>query len=229
VERPETVIVTLTGVTGGDGAVGSPSQATVTITDNDIAKVSLETVTSAASEGLIPVDGLFRVKLDKVTDTDLVVSYLVSGSGVSADLRTPLTGTVTILQGTSFTNIPVEVFDDQLVEGDETIVVTINANGITTALDGRQITVDTLNNTGTVTISDDDTATWSLSSTSGATNTVAEGASASYTLSLAGVLQANETAKIDLALTDVGTVAGDRGALAAAINAAIVSRPDLRL
>src|SRR5262249_1194674 len=47
------------------------------------------------------------------------------------------------------------------------------------------------------TITDNDTATWSLSGG----GSVVEGASAGYTLALAGTLQAGETAKVDLALS----------------------------
>ena len=49
----------------------------------------------------------------------------------------------------------------------------------------------------TTTITDNDTATWSLTGTS----SLAEGTTASYTLALAGTLQAGETAKVDLTLS----------------------------
>ena len=88
--------------------------------------------------------------------------------------------------------------DDTLVEGDESFTVAISSPGSTT---GAAVT-----GTGSVstTITDNDTATWSLTGSSSAT----EGTDASYTLSLAGVLQSGETATIDLALTDVTTTRG---------------------
>ena len=63
----------------------------------------------------------------------------------------------------------------------------------------------------TTTITDNDTATWSLTGTSSYPPSppppppppppLAEGATASYTLALAGTLQAGETAKVDLTLS----------------------------
>ena len=58
----------------------------------------------------------------------------------------------------------------------------------------------------TTTITDADTATWSIS---GDTGVVTEGNAASYTVHLAGTLQAGETATINLALTDISTTSAD--------------------
>ena len=56
--------------------------------------------------------------------------------------------------------------------------------------------------TSTTTITDGDTATWSIIN---GTTSVAEGGTASYTVHLAGTLQAGETATIDLAISYPGT------------------------
>src|SRR5262249_60612681 len=67
------------------------------------------------------------------------------------------------------------------------------------------------------------TATWSLSGSS----SVTEGNSASYTVHLAGTLQAGETATIDLAVTNLTTTSADYANFAEAVTAAIGSRTDV--
>ena len=78
----------------------------------------------------------------------------------------------------------------------------------------------------TTTITDTDTATWSISGDTGVT----EGGTASYTVQLAGTLQAGETATVHLALTDISTTSADYASFSAAVTAAIGSahRSELR-
>ncbi len=85
-----------------------------------------------------------------------------------------------------------------LVEGGEEFALTISAAASTT---GADIEVDAMQYTTTTTIIDADVATWSIADNNTLANTVAEGASASYLLTLAGTLQAGETATVDLAIS----------------------------
>ena len=57
--------------------------------------------------------------------------------------------------------------------------------------------------------------------------TVAEGAAASYTLSLAGVLQAGGTTSVKLTLADVSTTSADYAAFLDAVDTAITGRSEL--
>src|SRR4029077_5859206 len=84
--------------------------------------------------------------------------------------------------------------DDSLVEGPEDYQLTISTPSSTT---GASVAVSGSTFAVTTTITDNDTATWSLTGNA----TVAEGATASYLLALAGTLQAGETAKVQLDLT----------------------------
>ncbi|MCP4485849.1 MAG: hypothetical protein GY820_00760, partial [Gammaproteobacteria bacterium] len=84
--------------------------------------------------------------------------------------------------------------DDTLVEGPEDYTLTITA-AVPPTTTGAAVAVDATVYTVTTTIIDNDTATWSLTGPADVT----EGASASYTLALAGSLQAGETASVDLA------------------------------
>ena len=67
---------------------------TTTITDNDVATVSIAAVTDADEAGL--VNGEFTVTLSNPSSTDTVINYTVAGSATSGNDFTPLSGTVTI-------------------------------------------------------------------------------------------------------------------------------------
>ncbi|WP_233215462.1 beta strand repeat-containing protein [Rhodopirellula bahusiensis] len=161
VEGSESVIVTLDAITAGDAdiSVGAANSDTVTISDDDTAEVTIAATTASASEP--STDGQFTVALSKASDTDTVISYTVTGDANTGTIGnndyTPLSGTVTILAGDTTATIDVEVLDDSVVEGSESVIVTLDA---ITAGDA-DISVGAANS-DTVTISDDDMATISI-------------------------------------------------------------------
>ena len=172
VEADETVIVQLNTATGDPSISvdGANDTATVTITDNDDALVSIAKTTDADEELSVP--GKFTVTQTTTSSSDTVVAYSVLvGSTATAGGTdyTTLSGTVTIDAGDTTAEIDVtDINDDAIVEADETVIVQLN-----TATGDPSISVDGANNTATVTILDNDTATWSLTGAAG----VAEGAS----------------------------------------------------
>ena len=112
------------------------------------------------------------------------------------------TGTLTYTgTGSPMANLVINLgaVHDSLVEGPEQYTVALTSPGSTT---GSAVV-----GTGSVTttITDTDTATWSISGDTGVT----EGGTASYTVQLAGTLQAGETATVHLALTDISTTSAD--------------------
>lgn len=140
-----------------------------TITDNDVATVSIAAINDGA-ESSSPTNGLFRVTLSNPSSTDTVVNYSVGGSataGAGNDYAT-LSGTVTIPAGQTTADIEVNVLNDDLVEGTETVTVTLT--GFSSG--DPQVTLDLLpaNVTATINITDSDT----LTITSNATATVPE-------------------------------------------------------
>ena len=167
VEADETVIVTLTGVSGDPQISLDPDAAdltaTVTIADNDSATVSIAATDAAANE--TPTnDGQFTVSLTQASSTDTVVSYVLTGSTATPTTDyAALTGSVTILAGNLSAVIDVAgIVDDSLVEADETVIVTL------TGVSGDpQITLDpdAADLTATVTIADNDSATVSIAAT----------------------------------------------------------------
>ena len=131
------------------------------------------------------------------------------------------TGTLTYTgTGSPMANLVINLaaVNDGLVEGPEQYTVALTISG---QHDRRSAVVGT--GSVTTTITDTDTATWSISGDTGVT----EGGTASYTVHLAGTLQAGETATVHLALTDISTTSADYANFAAAVTAAIGSRTDL--
>jgi hypothetical protein len=150
VEDSETVRLTITDV--GQYIVGSPSNATVTISDNDYEQPEDEpivTITAPdASAGEPANDGYFRISRTGDTASSLRVYYSTSGSTASAGTDyAALYGYVYIPYGQSSVDISVAVNDDNTVEDSETVDLTIGSNSA--------YTVGSPSN-ATVTITDDD-------------------------------------------------------------------------
>ena len=115
--------------------------------------------------------------------------------------------------------INLDTIDDSLIEGDENYSISIFNPDSTTGS-----AISTTGTTAVTTlIADNDLATWSLTGDT----TVGEGATAEYTVSLAGTLQAGETATIDLSLSDIDTNSADYANFVAAVSAAVSTRSDL--
>ena len=111
--------------------------------------------------------------------------------------------------------IELTAVDDAVVEGSEDFTVSIANPGTTTGSDvatGGPTTV-------TTTITDNDTATWSITGDP----TVGEGDDAKFVVSLAGTLQAGETASIELAIGDVDTTSADYASFVTAVDDAIAA------
>ena len=129
VENDETVIVTLTGFVSRDPNVSLSGTLTdtVTIFDDDQALVTIVANDNAASED--PLDnGQFTLTMNAISDTATVVTYSIATGGVNAtngsDYST-LSGTATIAAGKTTTTIDVVVLQDALVEGAETVTLTL--------------------------------------------------------------------------------------------------------
>ncbi|MEC3964457.1 Calx-beta domain-containing protein, partial [Flagellimonas halotolerans] len=120
--------------------------------------------TSAGSEngGGAVTDGVFTVTQTSPSASDTEVSYTVGGTATSGADYTALSGTVTITAGLTSADITVPVLEDFVVEGDETVEVTL------TSVTSGSATLDPApaNLTASITINDDDTATVSIAGTS---------------------------------------------------------------
>jgi hypothetical protein len=116
------------------------------------ASVSIAATTQASEPNS---NGLFTVNLSQAVPTNTVVAYSVGGTATANGDYTALSGTVTIPANQLSATIPVSVLDDQLVEGSETVAVTL------TGVTGSNAVLGTTNS-ATVTIADNDAPSTSL-------------------------------------------------------------------
>jgi parallel beta-helix repeat protein len=150
VEGSESVVLTLAADPGY--AIGSPNSGTVTIADDDQAPtlptVSVVATDASASEtGRDP--GTFTISRTGNTSGPLTVRCTVGGTATSGSDYAPLPGNIVIPAGNSSAVITVSPVNDSLVEGSETVVLTLAADPAYAI--GSP-------NSATVTIADDDQA-----------------------------------------------------------------------
>jgi len=133
-EANETVNITLSNPTGG-AILGSPSSATVTITDNDPTP-SLSIADVSQTEGNSGVTNFnFTVTLSAPSGQTVSVNYATAdGSALSGNDYQPASGTLTFTPGQTTKQVQVLVNGDPQNEIDETFLVTLtNPVNATTA------------------------------------------------------------------------------------------------
>ena len=226
--------------TGSTVVTGGPTVVTTTIIDNDLATWSIagDATVGEGADAKYVLTLAGPLQSGQTATIDLSIGDIDTASADYANFVTAVNTAVTNYTGPgtlafdgttlTFTSdgspmddlcIELTAVDDALSEGNEDFTVSIANPGSTTGSDtavGGTTTV-------TTTIIDNDVAQWSIAGPP----TVGEGATASYTVSLTGTLQANETALIDLGLTDVDTTSADYSAFASAVNNAVAGRSDL--
>jgi uncharacterized protein YjlB len=146
VEGNETVILTLDA--NAAYTVGAANQATVTIVDNDVAALPTVAVTTtddtATEEGT--TTGAFTITRTGDVTGMLTVNYTVSGTATPNTDYLSLTGTVTFAAGAASATLLISPIDDALVEGNETVVLTLGANAAYTLGAATQATVTIVDN-----------------------------------------------------------------------------------
>ena len=130
-EPDETAILTIQPVTPNPTYhIGTSPSAIVTIHDNE-PTVNITTADGTAAE-LGQDAGVFTVNRVGSTSGNLVVYYSTNSGQAGAatngtDYTPSLSGTVTISAGSSSVNITITPEDDELVEGNETVMLTISS------------------------------------------------------------------------------------------------------
>jgi len=125
-ETDETVVIGLSGVVGG--SLGSPSQHTYTILDNDgPLDLSFDKSDSSGAEtfGLANIP----VRLSQVASQTVTVQYAVTGgsaTGGGVDYSLPA-GTLTFPVGELVQYIPVTLVDDGVPDASETVEITLSS------------------------------------------------------------------------------------------------------
>ena len=239
VEGTETFTVTLGSATA---TVVTPTIPT-SITDNDTSAITLSgpasvaegaatgpyTVSLANGVGLgagqsvtFTLDSASGTATEGADFSALTVAGLTPAAGiVLSNFTTDPNGTIHVTatntgadlaSGAALLSFAIATTQDTVVEATETFTVTLGS-----------ATATVITPTIPTSITDNDTATWSISGDP----SVTEGNAASYTVHLAGTLQAGQTATINLALTDISTTSADHADFVTAVNTAITGRADL--
>lgn len=127
IESDETVVVTLG--TGTGYTVGSPANATVTITSDDVSGDPTATIaaTDATATEASTTTGTFTVTLSSASVGTTTVGYTVSGSATPGSDYTALSGSVDVTNGNTTATITVTPINDTDIEGTETVIVTLAA------------------------------------------------------------------------------------------------------
>ncbi len=97
-------------------------EVVVTVRDDDCAEVAIISGGPASEDG---GDSHFTVTLSRLADLDVTISYTVGGSAAMSVDYARLSGEVVIPAGQLTGTIPIDILSDTLVEGEETVVVTL--------------------------------------------------------------------------------------------------------
>lgn len=154
-ENAETAILTATAGTGY--TVGTPSNATLTIADNDSISISVAASGSPSETG--PTAGTYTFTASQNVLSDTTINFQMSGtaattgdynltSGGALSYTAP-NGTIVMTNGTNSITVTLTPDDDALVEGTETAILTVQT--------GTGYTVGTPNS-ATMNIADNDAA-----------------------------------------------------------------------
>ena len=212
-ENSEDFIVTISSPAGGGGPAPSLSTASIstTIRDNDgeILSPSLELeadirlTVSPTSVTEKNGDESFTVTAEHIdaTDTrtvDIEIALALGGTATSSDYTAPASASVTISanQPSGSATLTLTLIDDELIEGDETIIVGGSSGDLAIA-------------SALITIHDNDSTYLSIT---GPTTEISEGGNASFTVTLDKAVTADVTVAWS-AIVDTDTaVAADLGA-----------------
>ena len=126
IEPDETVIVTISA-SPTRYLIGSPSSATVTISDGVPNTVTIVATTPNASE-TGPVNGVFTVTRTGPTAFALDVSYSLGGTASNAGDYQQLFGSVHFNAGQATSTITIVPIPDGINDPNETVIVTISAS-----------------------------------------------------------------------------------------------------
>ncbi|HWV66642.1 Calx-beta domain-containing protein [Chitinophaga sp.] len=206
VENPETVLVTVTGGSSTNFTLTpstSAGNATVNIVDDENTPTNLVLSIAKTADASEPAtNGGFTISLPAgiLSAEDITVSYNIGGTATGGSDYTALTGTVTLQAGQPSVSLPVSVTDDQVIENNETVLVTLTGGAST----NFNYTASATNGNATVTITDNDNTTVNrVLSIVKKTDAAEPATNGEFTISLPANITASED--ITIAYTPSGT------------------------
>jgi uncharacterized delta-60 repeat protein len=126
----------------------SSTSAIGTIVNDDLPVISIDITDAETAEPNNP--GQFTLTRTGITTADLTVNYAIAGTATNGTDNEKLTGTATFKAGSNTATIDVKPIDDNIYEGNETVILTL-ADG------GTNYKLDPAKSAGTVTITDNET------------------------------------------------------------------------
>jgi len=156
----------LSAVDGGGISYLNPNRTLTTkVVDNDNRISITKTADGKELGGGTASDGSFLIKLPGALtfNEDITIKYTIDGvstatggAGAGYDFdNTAVTGEIKLPANTNSISLPIKVNDDQLVEGNEIVQITIQDNSLSDVT-GMKFTFDPAQATAAVTIEDDD-------------------------------------------------------------------------
>ena len=131
-EDNETIVLTLSNPVYSTSQTPSPSlgtNSTITHTitdDDDSPAIGFSSASSSGAEATTP--GTFIVNLSAVSGKDITASYALTGTATGGGTDYTLAdGTVTITAGNTADTLSAVITDDNVVEDDETVIVTLSS------------------------------------------------------------------------------------------------------
>jgi len=155
-------------ISSGDSAYSGTVPNAIPVTNVDNERIVSITATDNMASEAGQNEGIFTVSHAGFKHLALTVNYAVSGTASSGFDFQALTGSVTIPIGYSSTTIMITPFDDNIVEGNETITLNLTSGG------GYVVGAP---GSDTVALGDDDSANVLISPTTGLTTSEAGGVS----------------------------------------------------
>ena len=128
VEVDETVVLTVTGVSSSAYVVGSPSADTITIIDDDVFTATISATDAAAAENTpANATGTFTIDLGSpnITGVPIVVTYNITGTAVNGADYNTIAASVSIPNGQQTRTVSIAPIDDLILEGTETVILTL--------------------------------------------------------------------------------------------------------
>jgi RHS repeat-associated protein len=179
------------------------TSATGTIVNDDPIPLPVISLAVSDADAAEPNNlGQFTLTRTGATTADLTVNYTISGTATNGTDNEKLTGTATFKAGSTTTTIDVKPIDDNIYEGNETVILTL-ADG------GTNYKLDPVKSTGTVTITDNETRpTISISDATPATGKEGDPNAKNRVFTIALSNPSTETITVDYTTLDGTAVAG---------------------
>lgn len=218
---------------GVGGAIDGPGEwsisGPVTINEGTTAQFTISLNGQFGAGQIITVDVALADIGTNNSDYGDIIAAITSAATTNPDVSfNSTTGTLTFLapsDGASMADLVVDlpIVDDAFAEGPEDFTLALSGASSTT---GASVQIATASATTTIddrTGAGSDQVTWAITGDT----SVDEGGTASYTISLAGVLAGSETTSVELALSNISTDSADYSNFITAVQNAVSSRTDL--